>query len=464
MIKDTGQQSPLDSSPLPSGQDSNVANFSEAIDATVESNSDDEKANVAEIASTLDDFARTLQAREAIHPVLPLASIGDVVPSTINHLFDSIPTAALVQPDWGVGDRLLGNIVKSAEFFPTLDFGSARLLSDMAASVQLSTRGYARMLSHAAMSVQLSLGRQHALLSDFAKTVQLYTDRNAMMLSELAKSIQLVSGGYSKLFSDIANSVQPRVGMWPLINRTVSDYFKSLPALNILYTALDGMSARYQPLIVAAFHKVQLWPAPSMSEELRYKVAELAVSGKIKEIALVLWQHYDGNSHANLRNTVDSWWDDREFRSRRRTIGEALSAHEGQLYSVSIPALVIQIEGISSAISRANGFVGAMGHTLKLGKTNDVVLNAFQLPTQSAAAVRSQFMRSIMLDAATLHIQDVSYEYVDFTGDYRQVRMRRELNRHGILHGIQLNYPSYLNSLRCFLLLDVLHGIKTGSI
>ena len=51
------------------------------------------------------------------------------------------------------------------------------------------------------------------------------------------------------------------------------------------------------------------------------------------------------------------------------------------------------------------------------------------------------------------------YSRVDFESTFEElkgIRNSKDLNRHAILHGIQLGYNTALNSLRCFLALDVL--------
>ncbi|GHO67941.1 hypothetical protein KSC_068330 [Ktedonobacter sp. SOSP1-52] len=45
----------------------------------------------------------------------------------------------------------------------------------------------------------------------------------------------------------------------------------------------------------------------------------------------------------------------------------------------------------------------------------------------------------------------------DFQANYDKIRNNRDVNRHGIAHGFQIQGYTWLNSLRLFLLLDTLH-------
>ena len=56
----------------------------------------------------------------------------------------------------------------------------------------------------------------------------------------------------------------------------------------------------------------------------------------------------------------------------------------------------------------------------------------------------------VMLNAALSFIENVAYKNGDFTSQYDIFRMNRTLHRHSTLHGVQINYDSPMNSLRCF--------------
>ena len=212
--------------------------------------------------------------------------------------------------------------------------------------------------------------------------------------------------------------------------------------------------------LLTAFRRVQLWPSPSMSEDLIGDLADHAESGNIRAVVATVLGYYRRDSCANLELAISQWWDDTEYAARRHIIEDALKAHCERRSTLTVPTLLIQAEGIARDFVRGNIYapLPAKGS----GKAPHVVERAVE-----AARIAAQQMPNgldivdmVLVDAVLDYVQTVAFENSDFGTQYEEIRKRRRMNRHGIAHGIQINYHSAMNSLRAFLLLDALYGLR----
>jgi len=225
---------------------------------------------------------------------------------------------------------------------------------------------------------------------------------------------------------------------------------------------LRGLKKALRAQLLAAFERADLWPVPSMTKEFMYTIAQSAENSRRQTIMLLVWNYYARHDQARLKDAVSTWWDDPEYAARRPIIEQALEAHRLKLYAVSIPALLAQVEGIANDFVHRNALMTVDGKMLKLGKSGQVVQRTLEVTgcVDNVDVDSMDIIQWVMAEAVILYVENVSYENVDFASRYAELRKQRELNRHGTLHGIQINYYSAMNSLRCFLLLDALYGLR----
>jgi hypothetical protein len=120
------------------------------------------------------------------------------------------------------------------------------------------------------------------------------------------------------------------------------------------------------------------------------------------------------------------------LRDREQIIGDAVYAHKNGKFTLSIPALLPLVDGLSAEI------IG--------------------IPSMRAVALlaedRRAHDREVWVQGFCEFVANVYYKGYDFGKDAAPY-----LNRHGILHGRVFDYPSALNSTRVFLLIDAVAQI-----
>jgi hypothetical protein len=137
------------------------------------------------------------------------------------------------------------------------------------------------------------------------------------------------------------------------------------------------------------------------------------------------------------------------FPLRTAILADAFAAHREGRHALSIPVLLAQADGIGREIL---GGSRQFFNTTKRSKALKDRLAAFELigrpytPWGVVADMLGQLDRKISIEEDT-DLRDARKMTDDWFGP---------LNRHGVLHGLDIDYPSEANSLRCVLLLRYL--------
>ena len=136
------------------------------------------------------------------------------------------------------------------------------------------------------------------------------------------------------------------------------------------------------------------------------------------------------------------------FPARTAILADAFAAHRERRYTLSIPVLLAQADGIGCEIlGRPRQFFKSKRPKALKGKLAEFELfGEPYTPWGVFAEMLGQLDGNLSIEVDT---------------DRRDERRRIEewfcpLNRHGVLHGIDTDYPSEANSLRCVLLLRYL--------
>jgi hypothetical protein len=191
------------------------------------------------------------------------------------------------------------------------------------------------------------------------------------------------------------------------------------------------------------------WPiAPSMPFELREHVVTMHKQGKTQYISRTIIGYYQRNNHQHLIETVESWESHPLFAPRMHILQDALQAHCRGLYTLSVPSLIPQIEGVLNDYVLVNGLVA------KLGKIQQVY--------KAAIGDADEYSLSKWVIATTLlyQLQTNTYVFTDFKSELKKSVDRRQVTRHTVSHGVALKYDRPIHSLKAFLLLDALSALQ----
>ena len=245
---------------------------------------------------------------------------------------------------------------------------------------------------------------------------------------------------------------------------SVTDHLYSLLAW---LPDLKQLKEKIKQRLFAALRSVGLCFAPSMSENLIYHLADIyQESGRRSSITLLVWNYYARRNHGRLRQMVDGWQDNPLYAQRWQSIlFPAFNAHCRGEYGLSISALAPLVEGFASHVVYKNKLVPAKKPKrgqLGLGATESVILRTLKVAGDEASleSDTTEVEHWLRVKSAIAFVEDIFCQSLAFEDDYERIhRIDRQPHRHGLLHGIQANAGTALNSLRLFLLLDTMHGL-----
>ncbi len=169
----------------------------------------------------------------------------------------------------------------------------------------------------------------------------------------------------------------------------------------------------------------------------------------------VIVDYYEEDDSRNFQIMVEDWSSNSYFAERAGIVEDAANAHKLGNYTLSIPALLPLIEGILSQIvgrrvrpregmarwaeEAIDALYSDIGEAYKDALIHFIVGNRFYGTVPPEYFTPERFP-----------------EWLELEG----LRGSHVLNRHAILHGVQIDYASRENSLRAFLMLDVLAWMR----
>lgn len=279
----------------------------------------------------------------------------------------------------------------------------------------------------------------------------------------LAKSLRLLAGGNLKHLTKNMQLLQKQL-ISPILQDAIRTTIAALsqwvePMLRSQQWLLQLMESEAKKRRVAkAFEECDLWLAPSMTE-LTDKIVQLYYEGKKQVIPSIVTRYYKKNNWDILRKTVSSWEDNSFSRPRMGIIYDALEAHINGKYTLSVPALLPHIEGVATDIVEKY-------HLPKLDKPliyrgdaygkKGAITSPSRVFGQVAISALS-FEEWVAVESLLCYLEGTMYLSPRKVGKkLKHFATKDILNRHSILHGAHIKYATPMNSLRCFLALDVL--------
>lgn len=262
---------------------------------------------------------------------------------------------------------------------------------------------------------------------------QQYSDFLQHQIPSIEAIVASMTKSMSTSLSILQNSISQELQQ-PFLNIFVSNYKKGQ--------------------VIQAFQECGLWLAPSMIN-LFDEITKLYYEGKKQNIPNVIIRYYKKDNWDILTKTVKKWESNVFFHPRMKIIHDALEAHIRGKFTLSVPSLLPQIEGITLDIikkydlrNKDKSLVNESKR--KKAKGLNMALSEELLDTFS---VNEWFA----VDSFLFYVENTLYFSPSGKREkIEELKGEKTLKRNPILHGIQLNYATPINSLRCFLALDVL--------
>ncbi len=123
------------------------------------------------------------------------------------------------------------------------------------------------------------------------------------------------------------------------------------------------------------------------------------------------------------------------FSARQRILGRAFDAHHRGEYELSVPVFLAQADGICQEC------LGVQLYSKRGGKP------------RTAHAIEARQLAQDSLEAALLHPFELTLPISASAPERRSPGIEALLNRHRVLHGVEVNYGTELNSLKAISLL-----------
>ena len=264
-------------------------------------------------------------------------------------------------------------------------------------------------------------------------------------------------------FSSIFNQINiPLLELHETMQGLRETIFDSVSSMtSIVNAALDSMNAVFDsPAFDLLKERMKLdeetvrafqtagWPiAPSMPMSLRQRVIELHKNGKAKFASQVILGYYHRKAFQNLKGMVISWQSDTLFAPRMHIFNDALDAHMKGQYTLSVPALMPQIEGILSEL------VNEYKLNARLGSIQQVYKAAIGDPDEMGLDTWAIAKGLLFL------LENNMYINTAFGDEMTKPLRQRKISRHTVLHGINHRYDKATVSLNTFLILDAIFAL-----
>jgi len=267
-------------------------------------------------------------------------------------------------------------------------------------------------------------------------------------LARIQETMNEISQALAKSMQPLVESLQSLQKQWGKLTQGLQQSLLKLT---------QGLAERER--IVQAFQACDLWLAPSMIE-LTDKVVQLYDDGKKQVIPSMITHHYKKNNWTILKKTVSNWECNRFFRPRMGIIYDALEAHINGKYTLSIPTLLPHIEGIAREIVKEYNLPKLHEPLI----CREVHCGKYGVKTWPSAVFGkvaiNDFEGWVAAESLLYFLEGTLYiSPGDFQKDLERLKRKSKLNRQSILHGVQIKYATSMNSLRCFLALDILSSL-----
>ena len=182
-----------------------------------------------------------------------------------------------------------------------------------------------------------------------------------------------------------------------------------------------------------------------MSEELVAKIVSLYESGAGSgTVHSVVSRYYAKCNWQRLEEVLERCRSNSLFERRIKVIEEALRAHREGLYNLTVPGLLIHLEGIAADYVKKHKLLPQIR-----GQTKEIIVTALEDTPYSLLDVRTYAGVDALID----YVEGSMFAVVDFDKEHVRLHGENKLYGHAVRHGRQIAFGSRMNSSPALLVL-----------
>ncbi|MEN6552545.1 MAG: hypothetical protein ABFC34_06615 [Methanobacterium sp.] len=271
-------------------------------------------------------------------------------------------------------------------------------------------------------------------------------DNIKRMLDEYTENLVTINTSFVSLpLQNYSNQISQRIttimpDFSPLIINAFEPYQKALAKLSTKKFEQDLQES------AKIMFDNRWWFIPTMPPTFYLQLLK-AEDVNQQNLTDFLVKYHNKDNCAELNNIIKRWKLD-EFNENMEIFEDALWAHKESKFTLTVPALTIQVEGIFRSyldhMSEDNFFKYKTELKTKYGeaiKNEDKILGF-----ERFIAIQNMKFLDKTMEIFTLRVSSIPQDY-------------DELYRNALFHGLYKNYSSIEMSTKTILLLDMLHRI-----
>lgn len=284
-------------------------------------------------------------------------------------------------------------------------------------------------------------------------------------MSETIKNLEnIFNNSAISQTSMILKAIQPQINFWNDWLNNNRQIFKFYEESNAFWENLRKHHNISKKKALDCIKRYKWFISPSMEPSIVYDIVAICKSNsksKWGDINHVFYDYFLENNCEKLDMFVENWSSNPIFEGRIKIIKDCVEIIKNHLKKVNfsnlvVPVLISQIDGIQMEFMNQRG--------LKVDKKKVVCdLEGNRKKDKHGQNIRHrQYIRNLtandeFLDAMNDVFLDVLFQHT-MLGEEHKTSIK--FSRHKIMHGEHFTYGRKYNAIRCFMILDFLHGLS----
>ncbi|WP_407412258.1 hypothetical protein [Methanobrevibacter sp.] len=263
--------------------------------------------------------------------------------------------------------------------------------------------------------------------------------------------------------SEILKAIQPQIDFWNDWINSNEYIIKFFEDYNEFWKNVQERYNISKKRALNCIKKYHWFISPSMDPSIVYDLVSICESNsksKWGAINHVFNDYFLGNDCENLDLFVDNWSSNPIFDGRMKIIRDCVKIIKNcpkdvNFSNLVVPVLIAQIDGIQMEFMSQKG--------LKVDRNIVCDLDGNRKKDEHGQNIKfDRYIRDLTsgdeyLDAMSDVFLDVLFQHT-MQGEGYQTSIK--FSRHKIMHGENFHYGRIYNAMRCFMILDFLHGLS----